>query len=1250
MRVRMISRVIMGRGGDRAAAIPGILGRLVRDSRPMVSGSRLVVRVLAACVVVAALVAGGGLLSPSSAAAQSQCPAARPSFFGPCGPTFTLPEWGDAGGWKSFDQYSTIQFGDVLGNGRDQLIGRSADGIEIWDFDTTLGQWRPAVDSQNKPMILTGFADPPPLTQAHPTYDQTDWTAFDHSVTIQVADVLGNGRDQIIARASSGIIVLSYTPGANGAAGSWTQLSGGGPFSDADGFGGLFGLLAASSIHTADLTGDGKADVFGVTPSGAIKAYEWDGSGFSQLPAISATLALSAQVNTLHASPMINGRQELWWSQAVGLVGVRLNDARSAWTYVPEHSLGGILPLYPFGLNETSPTPWGQSPAYYLTIRAVDVTGTSNLEFVGRGVDGLDVWDLTPSGDWRQLPTLTAFSDANGWNQEKYWRSIQYADLDGSASGQQEVLARGPNGVVVYKYNATSGAWDQLPSSISLTDDPWGSDASYYSTLRVGDASGDGRQDTLIARGPYGIRTWFYGRPGQTGWSAYLPSGYPAFVGVQQSAYAAASQLPAVEALLAPAGAATIRDFWTAENAPSAESLAGLQSTLANAAGCSGEQAFAPPQYQSCTPPSGSTAFTAGDWKTVINELLSEAWDAQQVVGFYGELDTIRQTLFIAESAELPAIAGKLNLDAATNTSTSFNTIGAMSAELGIAASVAYEFPALSAALWVASEIVSMLPSASPSLTSPFDGTYNQLQNAFAAGITQTQKALVSQSLQVRSDLNLSSLVSQLRQRGTWAMDDAGIASASNEGFALWVYKTLAPLIYTRYQITDCHSSGDCTSPSGAGVVGSEPNFTVIGPNPITDNTGFSGTPCRPAGYNMSGFPYGHICNFQALDPSIGNAIWGLIPANCDYQPGNPNTVWTFGCPLGVNPKTSILPALTSVKEYWDFPNQIGDPQVPSSLSGEASTTGSGASNLGRAASVNLRGTFAGIRRVNLSKATVVLDRVLFDPHGPGELLREIAPPAAAREAAASSPLPPSLGPTTLHNSGSGTFSGPLSAVPGQLPPSIQLRLTPGPGQRLGFGLEIGNVAIPMAPAACAAATIGSQSTSPFPLTLKVSLREPGSTPQTISVSSLFTCQLDRTGAIRALTVVQPRRPKLGPGMSVLVTYPGRLIVGQHGILTATVRNRTHSTAYGAVITTSLQPGLRIVSHTPRAIAANGQIAWHFATLRRGHAQTIRIKVEATHAVSRCSTIIASALLRNQVARTACIHVIAPRAPSSGLG
>jgi uncharacterized repeat protein (TIGR01451 family) len=880
----------------------------------------------------------------------------------------------------------------------------------------------------------------------------------------------------------------------------------------------------------------------------------------------------------------------------------------------------------------------------------VNVTGSSNREVVARGVDGLDVWELNAQGAWQQLATLSAFSDANGWNQAKYWASIQYANLDGSASGQQEVIARGPNGVVAYKYDTTANQWVQLSTNqLGLTDDPWGSDSSYYSTFRLGDASGDGRQDTLIARGPYGIRTWFYGLPGQNGWSTYAPSGYPAFTGAQQSAYTSANQLPAVRALLGPA--TTIRAFWTAANAPSADSLAGLQSTLASAAGCSGEQTFAPPQYQSCTPPPGSTEFNDGDWKTVINELLSEAWAAQKVVDFYNELDYIRQHVFVAEGASLPANADKLNQAAAANTPTSFDVAGFSSATLGIAASATFEFPEVSAALWVASEIASMIPSASPDLTNNFDGTYNQLQTVFASGIQQADKAWASQSLQVRSDLNLSSLVAQLRQSGTWTMDDTGAISASDEAFALSIYKTLMPLMYTRYQVSNCTDTDTitCTGPTaGPGVVGSGPSFAVIGPPANFPSAGnhFLSTPCSPGANNG-----GTDCQYQALDSSIGTSIWGLVPANCDYQPWHPETVWTFGnCPLGVNPATSVQADQTSVKNAWNFPTLSGDPAYSIHVGGAARTAGPAATgSLGRAASVSLRGGFTGVRPVDLSRATVVLKRVLFDPHGGRELVRSrVVGLGGSQGGISSSPL----GPVTLRPTGGGSFQIPESASRDQAHaaanaptvPSIKLKLTPRPGHSLAFGLQLADVAIPVPPAACAAATIGlTSSPERFPLTLKLSLREPGRRAQALSVSPLFSCQRDRTGAIRALTVVEPRHPKLGPGLSIRISRPARLTVGQRATLTATVRNRTGITAYDVSIRAFLPRGLRVLGRSPGAIATNGMIVRRLAKLRSGKAQTIRLALVPTTSGRQCTTVAANAILRKQALRRACTDVIAPR-------
>jgi hypothetical protein len=1207
-------------------------------------------------------VALGGLCLASPAAADSQCPAKTPTNLGPCGPTFTLPAWGDAGGWKSPDQYSTIQFGRVLGNGRDQLIGRSAAGIAVWDFDTGLGQWRPALGPQNKPTLLTDFADPPMLTVDQPTFGGTDWTRFVNYTTIQVADVLGTGREQIIARSNSGITVWSYTPGPAGAPGQWSQVAKGGPFSEFTVPIGDVGDAASATIQTADLDGDGKAEIFAATLSSEVKAYKWNGSSFTQLPAIPWNIPpLSAQAATLQSSPMIDGRQELWYADGDGMHGLRLNAAGTGWT-----RLSTVPPRAPFGpvcdLGETTPTPWGSSPAYYETCRVVNVTGSSNRQFVMRGVDGLELFELTSEG-LKQLATLNAFSDPNGWNQQKYWQTIQYADVDGSPDGRQEVVARGPNGVVVYEYGPGADQWIQWPTQISLTDDPWGSDPSYFSTLRLGDASGTGRQDTLIARGPYGIRTWFYTPGSQGGWSAYSASGYPDFEGAQQNAYTAANGLQAIEAILQPAGVTKIRDYWMTANAPTSDSLGGLQTTLAAAAGCSGQQTFAPPKYQSCTPPSGATGFDAGDWLTVVNQLLSEAWAAQQVVAFYAQLEDIRQTVFTLEGPELDAIAGNLHLTAATDTPTSWSMTGVMAGLMGVAAAVTYLQPELSAFLWVAAEITSMFPSASPSLANnDFDGTYNQLKNVFATGAADTWAAIRSQSLQVRSDLNLLSLVAQLRQAGTWGVDEIGMESSSNQAFALWVYKTLGPVMYRRYSVVNCTSDdySQCNGPTRAepGVLGAVPNFTIIG-NPPTAGGVNAGTPCYT--FNNGDFE-GQMCDYEPLDSLIANAIWDPLPENCAYDPSAqnpPNTVWRFGsCPLGVDPETSINVLWDSPKSWWDWTSLAGSPYVDaeSAVVGAAAASAGSASSssLGRAASVSLRGVVKPVRPVHISRTKVALNRVLFDPRGAGELVRHAAAPTSARAVARSSQRPRQLAPTTLRHTGGGTFTGPRSAPRGHRRPSIQLKLTKRQRRSLAFRLRISNVAIPVPPAACVHAhrRIATTRTS-FPLTMKFTLREPKRKPQAIRLRPRFTCRLDSTGATRALIVVKPRRPKLGRGLSVRISHPRHLTVGRRGTLTATVRNRTHRTAHDVFIRAFVPPGLRVVSHSRGAtVTRHGRpvpdrvVVRRLAKLRKGKSRTIRLGLVPTTSGRRCTTVAAHAMLRKESARRACISVKGARPPA----
>jgi hypothetical protein len=184
--------------------------------------------------------------------------------------------------------------------------------------------------------------------------------------------------------------------------------------------------------------------------------------------------------------------------------------------------------------------------------------------------------------------------------------------------------------------------------------------------------------------------------------------------------------------------------------------------------------------------------------------MFSELFEAEQVLDFFSQLSGIRVSTFISQSAELPAIGSDLQLAAAGSTPADYNMTGLFSGILGVASSIAgLSQPEVSAGLAIASEVFSMIPSATPDLNGSVNESYNALQSTFATAVTQADKAEASESQDIRSDLGLLTLVGQLRHLGTWKLDAVGMESVSREGFALWVYKTLLPLIWSRYKITN---------------------------------------------------------------------------------------------------------------------------------------------------------------------------------------------------------------------------------------------------------------------------------------------------------------------------------------------------------------------------------------------------------------------------------------------------------------
>ena len=107
--------------------------------------------VRAAFIFAALVLAVAWLAFVPSLAAGAACPSPDDSYTGNCGPMFAVPTWTDAGGWNDPSQYSTIQLADVDGDGKDELIGRSDAGIQIYRFDTTWGPVAPAGRRQRRP-------------------------------------------------------------------------------------------------------------------------------------------------------------------------------------------------------------------------------------------------------------------------------------------------------------------------------------------------------------------------------------------------------------------------------------------------------------------------------------------------------------------------------------------------------------------------------------------------------------------------------------------------------------------------------------------------------------------------------------------------------------------------------------------------------------------------------------------------------------------------------------------------------------------------------------------------------------------------------------------------------------------------------------------------------------------------------------------------------------------------------------------
>lgn len=145
---------------------------------------------------------------------------------------------------------------------------------------------------------------------------------------------------------------------------------------------------------------------------------------------------------------------------------------------------------------------WGDV-SNYATIRFADVNGDGLADLCARNDSGIECWPSTGNGFGTSIAG-PSMRDADGYNDVKYYSTIRFADINGD--GKDDVCARFKDGFKCYLSRGTSFDTTAITTGEMSDSQGWGYE-QYYSTIRVADIDGDGKDD-VCARGIAGMFCW----------------------------------------------------------------------------------------------------------------------------------------------------------------------------------------------------------------------------------------------------------------------------------------------------------------------------------------------------------------------------------------------------------------------------------------------------------------------------------------------------------------------------------------------------------------------------------------------------------------------------------------------------------------------------------------------------------------------------------------------------------------------
>lgn len=346
----------------------------------------------------------------------------------------------DAEGWGDATNWGTIRMGDVDGDGRADVCARSDTQVHCWKSDGA---------------NFTTRVDGPTLT------DDNGWKHMRFYSTMRLADIDGDGKDDLCARAAKGLLCWKSTGDSFGSA------IDGPAWSDDKGYG---AARHYGTLRMGDINGDGKADACIRGPEG-IECFLSDGNGFPTRvggPSWADSVGWGGRQywSTIRLADVNgDGRDDICARAAAGLRCHFSNGTSFGDTVV---------------VADLSDSSGWNDPSNYLTLRTGDIDGDGAQDLCIRA--NAQVWCYRWDGSAFASVSGPAWSDGDGWDAPQYYQTITLADVTGD--GRDDVCGRFKTGWVCAP--STGNGFGSQISLDEFTDSGgWGSQ-KYYGTIRSG--------------------------------------------------------------------------------------------------------------------------------------------------------------------------------------------------------------------------------------------------------------------------------------------------------------------------------------------------------------------------------------------------------------------------------------------------------------------------------------------------------------------------------------------------------------------------------------------------------------------------------------------------------------------------------------------------------------------------------------------------------------------------------------------